>query len=417
MPSQARPEQASSPTPSKRRARLARRFKHLGLLSRHPFAVPLITFSFLLVISGGIYLVARSTDHLPPVNDANIVIVSDDGEQQIVPSKERTVGGLLAKLNVRLQEGDVVEPALSTTINQDQFRINVYRALPVQIVDTSKRTFALSASKTPRAIARQTGTTVYPEDIIKAEPVQDFVKTGAIGEQVIIDRATPINVDLYGTPVVLRTHATTVGELIKEKKIKLIKDDQVIPAANTPITPGQQVSFLRTGVKTETVTEEIAMPVQKINDANLAYGTSAVRQQGAPGQQTVTYQIAITNNVETGRTAIQKVVTRQPVTQVEVVGTSLSGIKGDMARAGIAPGDFQYADYIIGRESGWRPTASNPSGAYGLCQALPGSKMASAGSDWATNPVTQLRWCNGYATGRYGSWAAAYSFWQTRHYW
>jgi hypothetical protein len=105
------------------------------------------------------------------------------------------------------------------------------------------------------------------------------------------------------------------------------------------------------------------------------------------------------------------------VTQIEVVGTSLSGIKGDMALAGIGPGDYQYVDYIVSHESGWRPDAGSPSGPYGLCQAYPGSKMASAGSDWLTNPVTQLRWCNGYALGRYGSWAAAYNHWVAARNW
>jgi hypothetical protein len=55
-------------------------------------------------------------------------------------------------------------------------------------------------------------------------------------------------------------------------------------------------------------------------------------------------------------------------------------------------------------ESGWNPTASNPStGAYGIPQALPGSKMASAGADWETNPATQIRWGLGYIKQLYGS--------------
>lgn len=400
-----------------RRVLLPRRIRELKIMSRHPFAVPVITLAVLVALSGGIYLLARGTHRLPPVHDAKIVIVSHDHEQQIVPSKEATVGDLLAKLHLTLNQGDVVEPAATTRIEQDQFRINIYRAVPVEIVDGDKRTFTFSAAKTPRAIARQVGTNLYPEDRAVTQPVQDFVRSGAIGEQVVVDRATPINVDLYGTPVVLRTHAKTVAGLMREKGIKLIKNDRVEPALNTPIAPGQNVAFIRTGTKVVTETEEIAMPVQKINDPTLAYGTSAVRQQGAPGQQVVTYQVAITNNVETGRLVLQKVVTKQPVTQIEVVGTSLSGIKGDMALAGIAPSDFQYADYIISHESGWRPTASGIGGAYGLCQALPGSKMASAGADWATNPVTQLRWCNGYAVGRYGGWGAAYSHWLSSHNW
>jgi uncharacterized protein YabE (DUF348 family) len=393
------------------------KFDKLKRKSRHPFAVPIITVVLLAILSGVGLLLAHQTHSLPPPHDAKIVIISHDHQQQIVPSKEATVGSLLKKLHLTLGRGDVVEPAMNAPIDQDQFRINVYRALPVQINDGDHRAFALSAAKTPRSIAQQSGAALFPEDIVNTEPVNDFLQTGALGEHVVIDRALPVQVDLYGTPVTLRTHAKTVGELVKEKQIKLTKTDQVVPAANTPLTPAQKVSFIRTGTKTETVTENIPTPVQTINDPGLAYGTSAVRQQGSPGQQTVTYQIAITNNVETGRTIIQKVVTKAPVTQVTVMGTSLSGIKGDMALAGIAPGDYNYADYIISHESGWRPNAGSAGGPYGLCQAYPGSKMASAGSDWQTNPVTQLRWCAGYAHSRYGSWGAAYNHWVASRNW
>jgi hypothetical protein len=55
------------------------------------------------------------------------------------------------------------------------------------------------------------------------------------------------------------------------------------------------------------------------------------------------------------------------------------------------------------RESGWNVYAENPSGAYGIPQALPGSKMASAGSDWETNPVTQITWGLGYIKSIYGT--------------
>ena len=402
--------------PAKRR-RLLKRIRHFKLVSRHPFAVPFITITLLIGVSGGVYLLARQNDKLPTAQDANIVIISHDDQRQIVPSKSTTVGELLIKLNIKLAKEDTVEPTVTTKIDQDQFRINIYRAVPVQIIDGAKISYAFSASKTPRAIAQQTGSNLLPEDKVTAEPSKNFLSGGAIGEQVKIERATPINVDLYGTPVVLRTHAKTVAELIKDKNIKLIPNDQVVPAPETPITAGQQVSFLRSGTKVETIKEVIATPIQTINDPNLAYGTNAVRQQGSPGEQVVTYEVAITNNKETARKIIQKVVTRAAVTQVVVSGTSISGIKGDMGRAGIAPGDYTYADYIISKESGWRPNARNASGAYGLCQALPGSKMSSAGADWQTNPVTQLRWCNGYAKSRYGSWGAAYNYWQSHHYW
>lgn len=385
--------------------------------SKHPYAVPIITFAVLIILIGMVYVIARQTNQLPAQTDAKIVIISYDKHERVVPVKETTVGNLLNKLNIKLNPGDVVEPAAETPINQDQFRINIYRAVPVQIVDGSSKISTFSAATTPRAIAQQVGQNVYPEDKIIAEPVQDFVRSGAISEQIIIKRSTPVNVDLYGTPVILRTHAQTVGELIKEKNIKLTKDDKLSLPPNAPISPNMQFAVLRTGIKVTTVVEDIPSPVQTINDSKLAYGTSALRQAGSSGQQTVTYEITLNNNREVSRKVIQAIVNKQAVATIRVVGTSLSGIKGDMALAGIAPGDYNAADFIISRESGWRPYAANSSGAYGLCQALPGSKMASAGADWATNPVTQLKWCNGYAKSRYGGWQAAYNHWMATRNW
>ncbi|MFJ8435457.1 transglycosylase SLT domain-containing protein [Kitasatospora sp. NPDC094019] len=72
---------------------------------------------------------------------------------------------------------------------------------------------------------------------------------------------------------------------------------------------------------------------------------------------------------------------------------------------------------IISHESSWNVTATNPSsGAYGLAQALPGSKMATHGSDWKTNATTQIRWALDYMNGRYGSPNAAWTFWQNHHW-
>ncbi|TWV35132.1 lytic transglycosylase domain-containing protein [Streptomyces misionensis] len=74
---------------------------------------------------------------------------------------------------------------------------------------------------------------------------------------------------------------------------------------------------------------------------------------------------------------------------------------------------FNAFSKIVERESGWNPTATNrSSGAYGLVQALPGSKMASAGADWKTNPATQIKWGLDYMNSRYGSPVKAWSFWQ-----
>ncbi|MCQ4082268.1 lytic transglycosylase domain-containing protein [Streptomyces sp. RB6PN25] len=97
----------------------------------------------------------------------------------------------------------------------------------------------------------------------------------------------------------------------------------------------------------------------------------------------------------------------------QTIDTSVSGIQ---ALAQQIIGDshqYQCFSWIVSRESGWNYQATNPStGAYGLVQALPGDKMASAGSDWRTNPATQIKWGLSYMDSRYGSPCEAQSFWE-----
>lgn len=81
-----------------------------------------------------------------------------------------------------------------------------------------------------------------------------------------------------------------------------------------------------------------------------------------------------------------------------------------LQQAGIPESWWPATNEIISAESGWNPKARNASGAYGLPQSLPASKMASAGSDWRTNPITQLKWYKGYIKSRYGSIGKAIGF-------
>ncbi|WP_053851219.1 transglycosylase SLT domain-containing protein [Streptomyces sp. NRRL B-24085] len=84
-----------------------------------------------------------------------------------------------------------------------------------------------------------------------------------------------------------------------------------------------------------------------------------------------------------------------------------------IARQIVPSGQFQCFSNIVNHESTWNYLAVNPSsGAYGLVQALPGSKMASAGADWRTNPATQIKWGLNYMNVRYGSPCDAWAYWQ-----
>lgn len=95
---------------------------------------------------------------------------------------------------------------------------------------------------------------------------------------------------------------------------------------------------------------------------------------------------------------------------------STSEVKA-MAQQIVGGGQYQCFSNIVQHESTWNYKASNPSsGAYGLVQALPGTKMASAGADWRTNPATQIKWGLNYMNDRYGSPCGAWDFWQANNW-
>ncbi|MFE3182878.1 transglycosylase SLT domain-containing protein [Streptomyces violascens] len=82
-----------------------------------------------------------------------------------------------------------------------------------------------------------------------------------------------------------------------------------------------------------------------------------------------------------------------------------------IARQIIPADQFQCFSNIVDNESSWNYRATNGT-AYGLVQALPGSKMSTVGSDWQTNPATQIKWGLNYMNERYGSPCGAWSYWQ-----
>ncbi|MFI7408932.1 transglycosylase SLT domain-containing protein [Streptomyces sp. NPDC049627] len=88
-----------------------------------------------------------------------------------------------------------------------------------------------------------------------------------------------------------------------------------------------------------------------------------------------------------------------------------------MARQMVPADQFQCFSNIVDHESSWNYQAVNASsGAYGLFQALPAGKYSSAGSDWQTNPATQIKWGLNYMNDRYHSPCGAWSFWQANHW-
>lgn len=109
----------------------------------------------------------------------------------------------------------------------------------------------------------------------------------------------------------------------------------------------------------------------------------------------------------------------EPVKPQMIVATPANEMQewllNDLKSKGFTVDDYNAANTIITRESGWRVNATNASsGAYGLPQALPGNKMGSMGTDWQTNYQTQLRWFENYCINRYGGFVQALNAWNTK---
>lgn len=355
-------------------------------------------------------------------DSGRLITIYDSGSEKTILSQAETVEKALADANIEIDSSDTVEPALNTKLIASNYNINIYRSSPAIVIDDDREIRVVTSAQTGRTIVKDAGVELYDEDIVEIGPVADTWRSGGAVLQVKIKRATPINLTLYGNKKVIRTQAKTVGDFLKEKGLKIGEKDKFSPSEDTEITKDMEIKIWREGKNILTIDEDIPFEIEKILSNDHEVGYNEIKTPGEKGKRSVTYEIEIRDGREVGRKEVQSVILKEAKPQIEIVGIKAvlpSGSHEDwMSAAGISPSDYGYVNYIIAKESGWQHTISNPySGAYGLCQALPGGKMVSAGADWQTNPITQLRWCNDYAVGRYGSWSNAYNFWLSNHWW
>ncbi len=166
--------------------------------------------------------------------------------------------------------------------------------------------------------------------------------------------------------------------------------------------------------------EEVAIPYETIERVGNGYsdknGRAYIVQNGEEGLKEIKYRSIYINGVLSERNKLTEEILKNPKHQIIQKARNVNIPAGEARRAfekivaekGVSEADKQSWARLIQRESNWNTTARNKSsGAYGLPQSLPGSKMASFGSDWETNPETQLRWMYNYMVKRYGSISAA----------
>ncbi|MFD1717183.1 G5 domain-containing protein [Georgenia deserti] len=243
------------------------------------------------------------------------------------------------------------------------------------------------------------------------------------------DGAHTFSVVVDGQTREITSTADSLGEALAEAGIVIGADDVVSAPLADAVPAGEQITVQRATTDHVTEREVDEFEVVEEEDPSLPEGEREVEVEGRDGVTTSTYRVVTAGGEEISRQLVATVETSERRDKVVRIGTgeeesvlaeeaedsvgasggSYSGDPRSIAQQmlpdfGWGADQFSCLDSLWQRESNWNPSAQNPSsGAYGIPQALPGSKMASAGSDWATNPATQIEWGLGYIQGRYGS--------------
>ncbi|MDO4871937.1 MAG: ubiquitin-like domain-containing protein [bacterium] len=376
-------------------------------------------FSFLALAFGGILLAQSLKPAEATGEGAKVLTVFENSKRISFKTDATTIREALKEQNIEIGANDSVEPSLNEELTDTDYNVNIYRANPYVIADGETRTKVMTAAKTSKKIAEAAGLKIFDEDVISSAPSQNILEDGAV-TVLTVKRAKNIKVKLFGKEENLRTQAETVADFLAEKNIKLGENDQLSVALNTKISEGTYFEIWRNGKQTITVDEEITFETEKIQDSSKNSTYNEVRQKGENGAKTVVYEIEMQNGVEVSRSVISEVQTKAPVKEVRVVGTKVNLPAGShedwMRAAGISESDFGYVNFIITKESTWRPTATNGR-YYGLYQTSI-STLASHGcsGESLNDPICQLRSANIYRT-RYGTWEQAYNAWQRQGWW
>ena len=246
------------------------------------------------------------------------------------------------------------------------------------------------------------------------------------------------------------TTSTKVSDILAENHIVVLDGENVTPAINEELSDNKTITITKgateanndeeymsaeeilasyTQIVEKVVTEEVEIPYETITkDVSNGSQTTQNRvvQKGENGLKKVTYRIRYQNGAEIEKTEISSEVIKEPVDKIVEVRTKQVTSRGGVVSGSVAEyqayaekrcfdygwsdADFQALVKLWNKESRWNPYACNSSsGAYGIPQALPASKMAVYGTDYLTNYKTQINWGLNYIKSRYGTPTAAWN--------
>jgi resuscitation-promoting factor RpfB len=350
-----------------------------------------------------------------------------DGDSSTVHTTAASVQGALADAKLTIGAHDIVAPAATAKVH-DGSQIVLKRGRLLHLIIDGKRLDVWVTTPSVAEALNQLGYSTADFSSVSRDRRLPLTPTD-------IELRTPKTVTVIGdgkTRTVTTTDAT-VGQLLTDLGITVGASDRLSVAASSAPHDGARIVLQRVRKGTVVVRQAIPFQTTKHDDPTALVGTTTVVTPGKTGLATVTYAVVYLDGKVIGKTALSRKVVRQPVNQVEKVGTKAAPTTGTttpinvdpssaqgiaktlLAQRGMGDDQFSCLVQMWDNESGWRVDAQNAStGAYGIPQALPGSKMAAYGADWQTNPKTQILWGLAYIQGRYGTPCQAWSSWQAQ---
>ncbi|MEP6599304.1 MAG: ubiquitin-like domain-containing protein [Actinomycetota bacterium] len=353
-----------------------------------------------------------------------------DGESNKIHTVASTVKGVLGDAGYQVGGHDIVAPAVTAPVS-DGAQVVLKRGRLLHLVVDGKKVDIWTTAASVDEALNQLGYSTADFSSVSRDRRLPLSPTD-------LELRTPKSVSVVAdgkTRSVITTDAT-VAQVLRDLRITVGAKDRLSVAATSAPVSRQRIVLQR--VKEVRVVEQKVLPFATIkqNDPNAYQGTTTVVTEGKAGVAKVTWAVVYVDGKVAGRVAVGTTVLTPAVAKLIKVGTkalpdsstyagsisvdpnTAQGIaKSMLAQRGWGDDQFSCLLQIWNRESGWRVDAQNASsGAYGIPQALPGSKMATVAADWQTNPATQITWGLGYISGRYGTPCGAWDFWQA-HNW
>ena len=361
------------------------------------------------------------------VRTSKAYTVTVDGEPRTLWTTAASADSILADA---APLGTTVTLAADRSASRDELTPLVSRARNVIVnADGTTREVAVRPGQDARGMLEAAGVSVHALDRVTVENdatgelaiTVSRVTRGQATETVDIpfSETTTTSSDMFvGESQVTTTgvNGVTTWTVWQEKD-----GDQVL--TSVPITEhstSQPVTQVRSeGTKEATPTALVAAgidPKATLEEKTESDGTTSVRYRAKLGSISTKEEIAEITGEAKNADQATAAAAAAAAAEAGAVPTTYSGedprslAKPLVAAQGWSDSEYQCLVLLWNRESQWNPYAENSSsGAYGIPQALPGSKMASAGADWRTNPITQINWGIGYIKGRYGTPCSAWA--------